>query len=260
MCQQPYNVDTAMISCDVCEDWYHLRCMGMTQAAAKSMKKYTCPVCLALKGNSDPLQAALAKVCCRRIALPPAYMLLYSQSSSPESCVVPCLLGAPEKLCQLPDKESPSLSLLPLPGKAIMLPRRDHQACFALYHTSFSGTLCHLEEESGEGCWGCLLALPTCQHPLSFDFDFCSCTVKRHSGQIRMTCMCFYVKLLPLPALLETSIHLLFFMAYSSRLLTVYTTDTSSWHQKSWLSLFIWYACDVYAADTELEDAAAKQG
>ena len=62
VCQQPYNVDTAMISCDVCEDWYHLRCVGMTQAAAKSMKKYTCPVCLALKGNPEPLDAALAKV------------------------------------------------------------------------------------------------------------------------------------------------------------------------------------------------------
>ena len=63
MCQQPYNVDTAMISCDVCEDWYHLRCVGMTQTAAKSMKKYTCPVCAALKGNAEPLDAALAKVC-----------------------------------------------------------------------------------------------------------------------------------------------------------------------------------------------------
>lgn len=63
VCQQPYNVDTAMISCDVCEDWYHLRCVGMTQTAAKSMKKYTCPVCVALKGNAEPLDAALAKVC-----------------------------------------------------------------------------------------------------------------------------------------------------------------------------------------------------
>ncbi len=63
VCQQPYNVDTAMISCDVCEDWYHLRCVGMTQTAAKSMKKYTCPVCVALKGNAEPLEAALAKVC-----------------------------------------------------------------------------------------------------------------------------------------------------------------------------------------------------
>ena len=52
-----------MISCDVCEDWYHLRCVGMTQTAAKSMKKYTCPVCVALKGNAEPLEAALAKVC-----------------------------------------------------------------------------------------------------------------------------------------------------------------------------------------------------
>lgn len=63
MCQQPYNVDTAMISCDVCEDWYNLRCVGMTQTADKSMKKYTCPVCAALKGNAEPLDAALAKVC-----------------------------------------------------------------------------------------------------------------------------------------------------------------------------------------------------
>lgn len=62
ICQQPYNADTAMVSCDVCEDWYHLRCVGITQTAAKSMKKYICPVCTALKGNADPLEAALAKV------------------------------------------------------------------------------------------------------------------------------------------------------------------------------------------------------
>lgn len=62
VCQQPYNVDTAMVSCDVCEDWYHLRCVGVTQTAAKSMKKYICPVCTALKGNAEPLEAALAKV------------------------------------------------------------------------------------------------------------------------------------------------------------------------------------------------------
>ena len=32
VCQQPYNVDTAMISCDGCAEWYHLRCVGLTQA------------------------------------------------------------------------------------------------------------------------------------------------------------------------------------------------------------------------------------
>ena len=32
VCQQPYNVDTAMIECDLCNEWYHLKCMGLTQA------------------------------------------------------------------------------------------------------------------------------------------------------------------------------------------------------------------------------------
>ncbi|KAK9819859.1 hypothetical protein WJX72_003401 [[Myrmecia] bisecta] len=73
VCQQPYNVDTAMISCDTCNDWYHLRCVNMTQAVAKSLKKYTCPVCAALKGNGAELEAAVAKIrktrCPDRVAL-----------------------------------------------------------------------------------------------------------------------------------------------------------------------------------------------
>ena len=36
VCQQPYNVDTAMISCDGCSEWYHLRCVGLTQARGPS--------------------------------------------------------------------------------------------------------------------------------------------------------------------------------------------------------------------------------
>lgn len=36
VCQQPYNVDTAMISCDGCSEWYHLRCVGLTQARSPS--------------------------------------------------------------------------------------------------------------------------------------------------------------------------------------------------------------------------------
>ncbi len=31
VCQQPYNIDTAMIECDLCNEWYHLKCMGLTQ-------------------------------------------------------------------------------------------------------------------------------------------------------------------------------------------------------------------------------------
>lgn len=49
VCQQPYNVDTAMISCDTCTEWYHLKCVSLSQSAAHNLKKYTCPVCSALK-------------------------------------------------------------------------------------------------------------------------------------------------------------------------------------------------------------------
>ena len=37
MCQQPYNVDTAMIECDLCNEWYHLKCIGLTQVRASSI-------------------------------------------------------------------------------------------------------------------------------------------------------------------------------------------------------------------------------
>jgi len=49
LCQQPYHADTAMVSCDACEEWFHLRCVGLSQAAAKSLRKYTCPVCASLR-------------------------------------------------------------------------------------------------------------------------------------------------------------------------------------------------------------------
>lgn len=49
LCQQPYNVDTAMISCDLCGEWYHMRCVGMSQAQARSLRKYTCPICAAVR-------------------------------------------------------------------------------------------------------------------------------------------------------------------------------------------------------------------
>lgn len=61
VCQQPYNVDTAMISCDDCEEWYHCRCIGISQTTARSIKKYVCPLCLALRGNGRELEQALSR-------------------------------------------------------------------------------------------------------------------------------------------------------------------------------------------------------
>lgn len=38
VCQQPYNVDTAMIECDACAEWYHLKCVGLTQVRRRSLR------------------------------------------------------------------------------------------------------------------------------------------------------------------------------------------------------------------------------
>lgn len=40
-----------MISCDLCGSWYHMRCVGVTQSQARSLKKYQCPVCVAVKAS-----------------------------------------------------------------------------------------------------------------------------------------------------------------------------------------------------------------
>ena len=71
VCQQPYNVDTAMISCDSCEEWYHCRCIGLTQTTARSIKMYICPVCLAVRGSEKELEQALGRTRRTRWATPP---------------------------------------------------------------------------------------------------------------------------------------------------------------------------------------------
>uniref|UniRef100_A0A1D2AF40 Uncharacterized protein n=2 Tax=Auxenochlorella protothecoides TaxID=3075 RepID=A0A1D2AF40_AUXPR len=62
LCQQTYEADTSMIMCDSCGEWFHMRCVGISQTQAKVTKKYTCPVCAAVRYNGEPLQAALAKL------------------------------------------------------------------------------------------------------------------------------------------------------------------------------------------------------
>ena len=61
VCQQPYNSDAAMISCDSCEEWFHCRCIGMAPTTARSMKKYVCPICLAVRGTLKELDAAVTR-------------------------------------------------------------------------------------------------------------------------------------------------------------------------------------------------------
>eukprot|EP00899_Mesostigma_viride_P019506 jgi/Mesvir1/27557/Mv07307-RA.2 len=47
VCQKEYDAGQPMICCDACNDWFHTKCVGLTQVEAKAMKHYQCPLCLA---------------------------------------------------------------------------------------------------------------------------------------------------------------------------------------------------------------------
>ena len=43
VCTQPQNPDHLMIQCEVCKDWYHPKCVGMTDEEANSLTDgYVC--------------------------------------------------------------------------------------------------------------------------------------------------------------------------------------------------------------------------
>ncbi len=51
LCRLPGGKE--MIGCDICGDWYHLRCVSVTAAYARNAKHYTCPVCRAAQVDGD---------------------------------------------------------------------------------------------------------------------------------------------------------------------------------------------------------------
>jgi hypothetical protein len=64
MCLQAHDQDY-FISCDRCGDWCHVKCVGMTIAAARAAKSWCCPLCWAVSGDTAALAATserLAKV------------------------------------------------------------------------------------------------------------------------------------------------------------------------------------------------------
>ena len=69
LCQQPYSPEQAMVSCDACGEWWHLRCVGISQAHARSAKVYHCPFCRSLRVRASPAW----RKCSYGYASPPAY-------------------------------------------------------------------------------------------------------------------------------------------------------------------------------------------
>ncbi|CAA7392845.1 unnamed protein product [Spirodela intermedia] len=45
ICGSNYNADEFWIGCDICERWFHGKCVKITPARAESIKQYKCPSC-----------------------------------------------------------------------------------------------------------------------------------------------------------------------------------------------------------------------
>ncbi len=44
-CNQPYDERRFMIGCDICDGWYHPRCINLTINEAMKIQNFVCPVC-----------------------------------------------------------------------------------------------------------------------------------------------------------------------------------------------------------------------
>ncbi|KAL6074311.1 COMPASS (complex proteins associated with Set1p) component [Balamuthia mandrillaris] len=55
VCRRPEDEDSSgMIGCDYCDDWFHFRCVGLSAAQAKRIKRYRCPFCTGEKRRESP--------------------------------------------------------------------------------------------------------------------------------------------------------------------------------------------------------------
>lgn len=48
-CGGNYNGDEFWIGCDICERWYHGKCVKITPAKAETINQYKCPLCTNMK-------------------------------------------------------------------------------------------------------------------------------------------------------------------------------------------------------------------
>lgn len=66
LCQRPFDPQMAqampMLGCDTCGEWFHARCVGVTQSQMRSLRRFLCPVCLAIKGHTEALEGCVAKL------------------------------------------------------------------------------------------------------------------------------------------------------------------------------------------------------
>ncbi len=55
ICRKPYDASRFMVGCDVCSNWFHVDCVGLTEIQAKKAKQYMCPNCDKLRAKNNEL-------------------------------------------------------------------------------------------------------------------------------------------------------------------------------------------------------------
>ena len=45
ICQKPYNHSLVYIGCDVCEEWFHAKCVGLNAKLVATVESFVCSAC-----------------------------------------------------------------------------------------------------------------------------------------------------------------------------------------------------------------------
>lgn len=45
LCKQPYTKKQPMVGCDMCDDWFHYKCVGLKEVEVGEIESYVCPRC-----------------------------------------------------------------------------------------------------------------------------------------------------------------------------------------------------------------------
>ncbi|CAG0896809.1 unnamed protein product [Cyprideis torosa] len=61
ICRKPYDDTNFYVGCDVCSNWFHGSCVGITERQAKSISEYVCPECEKAKKDKKELYCICRK-------------------------------------------------------------------------------------------------------------------------------------------------------------------------------------------------------
>ncbi|UYV79250.1 BPTF [Cordylochernes scorpioides] len=75
ICKKPYDKNRFMVGCDMCYNWFHVECIGLSEVDAKNREKYVCTDCAAASQTTKEELYCLCKqpydesqfyICCDR--------------------------------------------------------------------------------------------------------------------------------------------------------------------------------------------------